>query len=125
MREADPAVGEWTHCRYGVETFVAGEAVLVRLPGELIGVDGNVQPMGDVERHKGSGEVLVVMQDLVLELPVGPHCEEVHTIRDMIDCMQDGLNGGEEGQPDVHVLWVLHVGRESWRAFLSVCGSRL
>jgi hypothetical protein len=27
----------------------------------------------------------------------------------MIDCVQDGLHGSEECEPDYHILWELHV----------------
>ena len=109
MREADPTILKWTDGRYAVEALVAGESILVRLPGELIGMDANVEPMGDVECHEGARKVLVRIDDLVFELSVRPHCKEVKAICDMVDGMQDGLNSREEGQPDQHILWELHV----------------
>jgi hypothetical protein len=49
MRETDPTILEWTYGGYAVQALVTREAILVRLLGELIGVDCNVEPMGDVE----------------------------------------------------------------------------
>lgn len=45
MRKTDPTIRERTYRGYRVKAFVTGEAILVGLLGELIGVDRNVEPV--------------------------------------------------------------------------------
>jgi hypothetical protein len=47
MWEADPTILKRTYGGDAIEAFMVGEAILVRLLRELIGMHPNVEPMGD------------------------------------------------------------------------------
>lgn len=93
----------------------------MRLLGELIGVDCNVEPMRDVDPHKRAWKCLVAIDHPLFELTVSPCSKEVDAIGHMVDGVEEGLNSREELAPDHHVLWELHVRRKGWGTFLSIC----
>lgn len=97
---------------------MTGEAVLVGLLGELIGVDCNVEPMRDVYPHKRARNVLVAIDYPLFELTISPCSKEVDTICHVVHGVEEGLDGNKKRKPDHHVLGVLHVRRKCRGSFL-------